>query len=115
MFVHHHGVSQIKQPVVVAVNSVSTDYTYLDFDGAGVAFTSDTVTITSSGTWTRSLINTGDGTSWVLGALPSTGGNGDTCTLTLQSGYSGAGRSCTLRFTVGTATADVTIEQFGYV
>lgn len=114
MFIQHHGAIQQKQPKAAA-DSVSTDYTYLDFDGAGTAFTSDTVTVTSSGTWSRSLVNTGDGTSWVLGALPSSGGNGETCTLTLSSGYNGTGRSCTLKFTVGTATANVTIEQFGYV
>jgi len=100
--------------IVSAPDSVSTDFTSLSFDGAGTWLDSDTVTITSSGTWTRSLINTGDGTTWVV-ALPSTGVNGETCNLTLESGYSGTGRSCILRFTVGTATADVTIEQFGYV
>lgn len=97
-----------------APGSVSTDYEALAFDGKGSPFDSDTVTITSSGTWLRSLIDTGDGTSWVT-ALPSSGGDQDTCTITVDVPYEGTGRSCTLRFLVPGDTADVTIQQYGYV
>jgi hypothetical protein len=100
---------------VLPPDDVYTDWEALAFDGTGLALGSDIVTVYSTGTWTRSLIDTGYGTSWVTAALPSSGGNGDTCTITVQSGYEGVGRNCTLRFTVGSATADVTIQQYGYV
>lgn len=96
-------------------DSVSTDWSEISFDGTGASLDQEWVQVNSSGTWTRSLVNTGDSTAWVTSALPASGANYDTCTVTVQGGYNGLGRSCILRFTVGTATADVTIQQYGYV
>ncbi|NLI56707.1 BACON domain-containing protein [bacterium] len=96
-------------------DSVSTDVSEISFDGTGASLDQEWVQVYSSGTWTRSLVNTGDGTAWITSALPSSGASYDTCTVSVQSGYEGLGRSCILRFTVGSATADVTIQQYGYV
>ena len=100
--------------IVTPVASVETDYESLAFDGTGVPFDSDTITVSSSGTWLRSLVNTGDGTSWVT-ALPSSGGDQDTCTISVSGGYEGSGRSCIVRFAVPGDSADVTITQYGSV
>lgn len=90
-------------------DSVSSDISYYNFDATGTPTGDLYVTVTSSGTWTASLVDTGDGINWVLD-YNQIGGNGDTCTVTLDAN-SGSQRSCTLRFTVGSATADVTIVQ----
>lgn len=95
-----------------APDSVEASEPHLYYDMNGLEQTTDTVTITSSGTWTRSLVDTGDGTSWCT-ALPSSGGDQDTCTITCSS-YVGLVRDCIVRFTVGTDTADVQITQWGY-
>lgn len=100
---------------VLPPDDVYTDLGALAFDGTGLALGSDTVTIYSTGTWTTSLINTGDTTAWVLGLYPSSGANEESCQVVVSNGYEGFGRSCILRFTVGSATSDVTIQQYGYI
>lgn len=94
-------------------DNVSTDWDELNFDGTGLALDNDTVYVTSSGTWTTTLVNTGDGTTWAS-RNPTSGCNGITCTVTVTT-YEGLGRSCILRFTCGSAQADVTINQVGFV
>lgn len=96
-------VCHILYPVVL-------DNTLLQFHHDGSEYTTNEITVTSYGTWTRSLINTGDGTSWVT-ALPSTGGTGATCTLTLATNTTGYSRACYIRFTVAGCTTDCTITQ----
>lgn len=98
-----------------ASDSISADYSELTFDGTGSPLGAEYVTLTSSGTWTASKVDTGDGTSWLTKLLPATGENTDICTPLVQSGYVGIGRSCTARFTVGTAHYDVTITQVGVI
>lgn len=93
-------------------DSVSSDLSELIFDSAGFAMGASEVALTSSGTWTSSKVDIGDGTSWLTKLLPSTGGDGDTCSPLLQAN-GGADRGCIARFTVGTAYCDVAIEQFG--
>lgn len=114
-YVTHNGKMVISGGGSAAPDSVSTDVSEISFDGTGASLDQEWVQVYSSGTWTRSLVNTGDGTAWIISALPSSGVNYDTCTVTVQSGYEGLGRSCILRFTVGTATADVTIIQYGMI
>lgn len=94
-------------------DDIYTDWDELNFDGTGLAIDNDTVYVTSSSTWTTTLVNTGDGTTWAS-RNPTSGGNGITCTVTVTT-YKGLGRSCILRFTCGSAQADVTINQVGIV
>lgn len=89
---------------------VTLSDTLLQFNADGTEKTTNEITVTSSGTWTRSLINTGDGTGWVT-ALPSTGGTGDTCNLSLSTNITGYSRACYIRFTVSGCTTDCTITQ----
>jgi hypothetical protein len=96
-------------------DSVSSDYSELTFDGTGSPLDAAYVTLTSSGTWTASKVDTGDGTTWLTKLLPASGSDQGTCTPLVQSGYEGAGRSCIARFTVGTAHCDVTITQVGVI
>jgi hypothetical protein len=94
-------------------DSISAYPNMLEYFYDGTPFTTSETTITSSGNWTRSYIDTGDGVSWVKG-LPATGVNQDICNILILSAFTGPGdnRSCIVRFTVGTASYDVTIIQW---
>lgn len=93
-------------------DSVSLSFSTLDFDELGVPDTTDYIIVTSSDDWTVALVDTGDGTGW-LSASPTFGVDQGDTTFTLQDNSMGSPRSAKGRFTVGTATADVTINQFG--
>lgn len=113
----HANVSRIASIGHVAfsstvADSVSLDYSLLEFDNIGEPIVTDIVTVTSSGNWTTTLVDTGDGTTWVT-RFPTNGSNGETSTIIVDAPYSGSGRGVTVRFTVGTATADLQIWQYG--
>jgi hypothetical protein len=86
----------------------------LSFYNDGVEYTTNIITVTSTGAWTRSLIDIGYGTTWVAGALPSTGNNGDTCTLSISTNSTGHTRQCYVRFTLNGSSVvkDCTITQY---
>lgn len=97
------------------VDSVSIDPTSLVFEADGSPVDDDKITITSSGTWTTTLKDTGDGTGWILSLDPSSGGNGDICTVYVDYNSEIDARSCNIIFTVGTATTEAIIQQYGYI
>jgi hypothetical protein len=88
-------------------DTVSCSPTELYFNLDGTPQTVNYTTITSSGNWTASLIDTGDGTDWL--SCTSGGSTGQNCTVTV--GSTDSGRQCIVRFTVGVITADCNIRQ----
>jgi hypothetical protein len=114
MYFQAHGICQQKQPVAVVPDSVSTDYSELDFNSDGTYINSNKFTVTSSGTWSRTLVDSGYGTSWITSATPTFGSSGGTETIAV-SVNNGSDRQCILRITVGSVHVDVTIYQAGVI
>lgn len=96
-------------------DSVDLDRYSLFYYGDGTPSNVDHVYVTSSGTWNTSKLDTGYGTSWVTSVYPESGNNNDQCTITVEGGYSGYTRFCTVRFTVGTTYVDLEIAQDGWM
>jgi hypothetical protein len=96
----------------VIADSISLDYTDVEFDGNGNYIVGDNPTVTSSGSWTSSITYI-DGTGW-LSRSPTTGGTGQLVTVTCTNN-TGFDRLARITFTRGTATAIFYVTQYGFV
>jgi hypothetical protein len=96
--------------VIYTSDTISCSPTELYFNSDGTPQTVDYTTITSSGNWTASLVDTGDGTDWIT-SFTQSGSNGQHCNITVDS--TGSGRQCIIGFTVGVITTDCSIRQSG--
>lgn len=92
------------------VNSISLSPNVLSFYANGTPLSYNYTTVTSTVPWTRALIDTGQGTSWIT-AAPANGNSGGTCTITASTNSTGYARSCIVRFTAEDKTADLTVTQ----
>jgi hypothetical protein len=91
---------------------VTPEWYAVEFDSTGACISGDCdVLITSSGTWTTSKIDLGDGTSWYVPT--ASGSSGQNCSISCGSGYSGPGRTGDIRVTSGTAQATINVYQYG--
>lgn len=92
-------------------DSVDTDVNHIYFYADASAQGQDHFTVTSSGTWTRYLNDTGDGIDWVTDASPSWGSSGQSCTVTVSTNTGGE-RICQIEFTVNMAYKYCIITQY---
>lgn len=114
MHVQMVGTLQQKKTIVAPADTISVDYSYVDFDGFGTVLDGDSlITVTSSGAWTTA-ISYYDGSGWIS-RFPTSGGNGGSTSISVSSGYDGFGRFGYITFTCGTATATVQISQYGMI
>lgn len=102
-----YQVIDISQNILVS-DSVSCSPTFLNFTALGKA---KITTVTSSGTWTTSVISDPDN---IIFSYTASGTTGQNCTIQLSpNDWSEDTLAATLRFTVGTAVANLTICQDG--
>ena len=100
--------------VQVVPDSISLNHSDVTFDGDGnVSAGSSIVQVTSSGSWTLT-INYYSGSGWIT-TSKSSGSSGDTVRISVSYPYSYPERSGYIRFTVGTAHADFSVDQYGDV
>lgn len=94
-----------------AIDSISLDYSWLDFYDSGSAKTTSVVTVTSSGGWTAEIDYDYDG---MISSFTSAGGNQDYCALSLNINYGYYSKGAAIRFICGTAQTTLYLCQDGY-
>lgn len=68
------------------------------------------VTVTSSGTWTSSIESDSDS---IINSVTASGGDGDTCVIDVKTNGDAGTKGATVRITVGSEYEDISICQDG--
>lgn len=111
-YLTHNGKYVVDQSSEPIPDSISLSIYTADFFADGTLEGINNVTVTSSGAWTAETLDTGDGAfAWADPASGSPSGAS-----TIYCNYNdGPYRYCTIRFTCGTATADLNVTQYDYM